>query len=49
MKLTISGRDNILRALIENGADINAVNLYTNDSALIFAIDSGEYHVERVQ
>lgn len=35
-----------MKLLIENGADIDAVNVH-NISALMTAISSGKYHVER--
>lgn len=40
-----AGYESIVELLVENGADINAVNAVKR-SALYFATDSGKYHVE---
>lgn len=42
---TYTGHVNIVRILVENGADINAVNA-DKRSALYSAIDAGKYHIE---
>lgn len=41
--LNVTGLEGIVRQLIDNGADINAVN-YDKNSALILAILSGKYY-----
>lgn len=35
-----TGHENIVKLLIENGADVNAVNMY-NNTALILSLDQG--------
>lgn len=36
-----TGHEGVVRVLIENSADINAINVYNNNTALIMAIHNG--------
>lgn len=42
-----TGLERIVEHLIDNGADLNAVNKLNNNSALIVAIQSGESHAKK--
>lgn len=39
------GQEKTIKLLIENGANINAVNV-DNDTALIFALDKGMHQID---